>query len=155
MSDPLQEWAASQRRLARALGLSLDDWMQALDDAGARTTGLTAAAIGAAMARGLGMSVLDGLDGPALAARARLVLDPRPPRVVNPILKEAIRRAEALAPEPVGAEAASVGAGRLRERRAAVVTPRRAEAPIGDSAAEATADAPGRVGTVAGEGEDR
>jgi hypothetical protein len=155
MSDPLEDWAASQRRLARALGLSLDEWMQALDDAGARTTGLTAAAIGAAMARGLGMSVLDGLDGPALAARARRVLDPRPPRVVNPILKEAIRRADALAPEPVGVEWARVGAGRLRERRAAVVTPRRGDSPIGDSAPEATADAPGRAGPPAGEGEDR
>ncbi|MCK6550033.1 hypothetical protein L6R52_29635 [Myxococcota bacterium] len=144
-ADGLASWAENQRALARTLGLTIEDWLAALDAAGTRTTGLTAAVVGAAMARGLGLSVLDGLDGPSLAARARALIDPRPPRVESPLLKEAIRRATELG--------AGTGASRLKRAiRPAPSTDWAPEAalvretkPLGDSSDEATPDAPGRA----------
>lgn len=133
--DPRARWAKTQRDLARALGLSLEDWMDALDAASNRKTGLTAAVVGAAMSRGLGMGVLAELDGPAIARRARALLDPTPPRAKNPVLREAIRRAGELS-EGGGLE-------RLRQRREAVTTPRRGEGSLGESAPTGTPDAPG------------
>lgn len=109
--------------------------MSALDRAASRSTGLTAAVVGAAMSQGLGLGVLADLDGPALARRARGLLDPTPPRAKNPVLREAIRRAGEL---PSGG-----GLDRLRQRRDAVTTPRRGEGSLGDSAGHSTPDAPG------------
>ncbi len=110
--------------------------MEALDEAGGRHTGLTAAVIGAAMAKKMGLSVLQGLQGDALAKKARHLIDPRPPRVSNPLLKEAVRRASEIT--------AGKGAFRLkRKKRAPVDTPMRGTESIGDSARAATPDAPG------------
>lgn len=141
-SEALRAWADNQRELARALGLSIEDWLGAIDAASKRTTGLTAAVVGAAMARGLGMSVLDGLDGAALGARAKELIDPRPPRVTSPLLKEAIRRAGDLGVKPGG------GASRLKRKAASrevLPTPVRETRPLGESSDEATPDAPGRA----------
>jgi len=141
--DVQAAWARDQRALARALGLSIEEWLLAIEAAGRRTTGLTAAVIGAAMARGLGLSVLDGLDGPALAQRGRALIDPTPPRVDNPVLKEAIRRA---ADQPIGRGLARLsGDKQLKEKaeKARVPTPRRGTGSLGDSANFGTADAPG------------
>ena len=134
--DPYAKWVKTQRDLARTLGLSLEDWMEALDAAGGRRTGLTAAAVGAAMSRGLGMAVISELDGPALATRARQLLDPAPPRAKNPVLREAIRRATDELAKGGGLE-------RLRERREAVRAPRRGGGDLAASDARGTADAPG------------
>lgn len=137
--DALRQWVDNQRALARALGLTIEEWLDAIDGAGSRTTGLTAAVVGAAMARGLGLSVLDGLDGAKLSARARALIDPRPPRVTSPLLKEAVRRAEDLS--------LSTGAGarrlRTRVRRDPLPTPSREVQPLGSSADLGTPDAPG------------
>ena len=134
--DGQQRWAEDQRAMARALGLSLEQWLKTLDRASRRQTGLTAAVIGAAMAKGHGMGVLADLDGPALAQRARRLIDPAPPRAKNPILREAIRRASDL-PEGEGLD-------RLRQRREEIRTPHRAEDVIPSaSAGTGTADAPG------------
>ncbi len=133
--DARARWTETQRGLARALGVSLEDWLNALGQAGHRSTGLTAAVIGAAVSQGLGMGVLADLDGPALAARAQALLDPTPPRAQNPVLREAIRRAGDL----------SKGAGleRLKQKREALQAPRRAPGSLAGSATNATADAPG------------
>lgn len=136
-------WARDQRALARALGLSIEEWLLALEAAGRRTTGLTAAVIGAAMARGLGLSVLDGLDGPALAQRGRTLIDPTPPRVENPVLKEAIRRA---VDQPIGRGLALLSGDKKpkdKVEKVRVPTPRRGTGSLGDSANFGTADAPG------------
>lgn len=135
-SEAFARWAERQRALARALDLTIEEWLEILDAASHRTTGITAAAIGAAMARGLGMGVVRGLDTRALARRARKLIDPLPPRVANPVLKEAVRRAK----ENFGE---GQGAARLRAKREAITTPRRGEEPIGDSARTGTPDAPG------------
>src|SRR5262249_42322499 len=133
-SEALRSWADNQRALARALGLTIEDWLIAIDGAAQRTTGLTAAVIGAAMARGLGRSVLAGLDGAKLGAGARELIDPRPPRVTSPLLKEAIRRADDLGVRP------GAGASRLKRAsprtRAEIPTPVRETKPIGESAKE-------------------
>ncbi len=128
-------WAEAQRHLARALGLSIEEWVRALEAASNHKTGLTAAVIGASMARGLGMGVLDTLDPAALFARARALIDPDPPRVENPVLAEAIRRA--------GELGSGGGARRLRAERSEVTTPRRGEGSLGKSASASTPDAPG------------
>lgn len=135
--DPLAAWGAEQRALARALGMSIELWMDELDAASQRSTGLTAAVVGAAMAKGLGLSILDRLDAAALGARARALVDPRPPLVESPILAEAIRRADEL---PVGQ-----GAARLKKKRerAPVERPDRVVAAPLPSSGEATPDAPG------------
>lgn len=134
-----QSWAAEQRALARALELSLEEWLERLEAASERRTGLTAAIVGAAVAEGLGLSVLERLDPPGLMGRARELVDPRPPKAESPVLREAIRRADELT--------RSVGQGksRLRRRRAAPVeTPeRRSELQSAPSAGARTADAPG------------
>lgn len=135
MASELEAWVHGQRGLARALGLSLEEWLRELEAAGGRKTGLTAAVIGAAMARGLGMSVLDGLDAPALVQRAKALIDPEPPRVDNPVLKEAIRRA--------GELGSGKGLARLKATRREVSTPRRGAGSLGDSARTRTPDAPG------------
>jgi hypothetical protein len=141
--DRLAQWAENQRALARALGLTIEDWMKALDAAGARQTGVYAAVVGAAMARGLGLSIIEGLSGVEIARAARQLIDPKPPRVSSPLLAEAIRRAGELG---VGAEK---GAGRLRrkkvERPEPLPTPVRETKPLGESSEEATPDAPGRA----------
>ncbi len=135
--DPrLAQWAADQRALAQTLGLSLEDWLDALTAAAERRTGLTAAVIGAATSRGLGLGVLAEIDGPELAERARGLIDPRPPRVADPVLAEAIRRSDDLDAQE------GRGAARLR-RRAAPTTPEREVRPLGPSASIATPDAPG------------
>jgi hypothetical protein len=136
--EALATWADNQRALARTLGLSIEEWLAMLEAASKRSMSLTAAVIGAAKAKGLGMSVLSGLDGPALGARARALIDPRPPRVENPLLKEAIRRAGEL-----GAEGA--GARRLKrpKRKDSLPTPERETKPLGQSAGVAAPDAPG------------
>ena len=131
------KWAADQRALARALGLTIEQWCADLAAAGARRTGLTAAVVGAAMAKGLGLGVLAKLDGPALAERAAALIDPAPPQVADPIIAEAIRRADELD------ASAGKGASRLRRRPSSVETPQRQARPIGSSATGATADAPG------------
>ncbi|MCC7386676.1 MAG: hypothetical protein IT384_32865 [Deltaproteobacteria bacterium] len=127
----LQSWAAAQRSLARTLGLSIEEWLGELDSAGERKTGLTAAVVGAAMAAGLGLGVLDRLNGSALAARARSLIDPLPPQVESPVLAEAIRRADELD--------LAAGKGR-RLLRGAGGEARTRELP---SASQATSDAPG------------
>ena len=132
----LQVWAEAQKNLARALGLSIEDWIRALEAASRRKTGLTAAVIGASMARGLGMSVLDALDPDGLFERARELIDPEPPRVDNPVLAEAIRRA--------GELGSGGGAKRLKApKRREVSTPQRGRGSLGKSASTATPDAPG------------
>ena len=143
----LVAWAEDQRALARALGLSIEEWLAELDGAAERKTGLTAAVVGAAVSQGLGLEVLDSLDGPSLAARARALIDPRPPRVESPILAEAIRRADEL-----GA-GSGAGARRLKQSRtrADVPVPDREARPIGPSADQGTADAPGAPEDAAGE----
>ncbi len=136
--DVLATWGAEQRALARALGLSIELWMDELDAAAQRSTGLTAAVVGAAMAKGLGLSILDRLDAAALGAQARALVDPNPPRVDSPVLAEAIRRADEL---PEGA-----GAARLKRKRRERVEPPRPDRvdtlPL-PSSTEATPDAPG------------
>lgn len=135
-SDALATWGAEQRALARALGLSIEEWLAELEAAGARTTGLTAAVVGAAMTQGLGLGILDRLDAAALVAQARHLVDPTPPRVESPVLAEAIRRADEL---PAGQ-----GAARLkRKSKAAPPRPDRVEAAPLPSATTATPDAPG------------
>ena len=79
VADGLRKWAEAQRDLARALGLSLDDWLTALDAAGRNRAGLTAAVIGASVARGRGIPKLNEVDGPALATFARELIDPASP----------------------------------------------------------------------------
>lgn len=138
LSAILEQWAADQRALARALGLSIEDWLRALDGAARRGPQLTAAAIGAVSARGLPAGLVRSLDGPSLARRARRLIDPRPPRTENPILKEAIRRGSELRAGP--------GVARLLERRESVLTPRRGLGSIGESARMVTPDAPGDDG---------
>jgi hypothetical protein len=135
-NEARKQWATDQRALARAVGLSIEDWLIALDAASARTSQLTAAVVGAAMAKGLGLSVLDGLDGQALASLARTLIDPRPPRVRSPLLKEAVRRAE---------ELGTSRGGRLlkRPRRDPLPTPQRETRPVGESSDVATPDSPG------------
>lgn len=129
------QWAVEQRALARALGLSIEDWLAALDDAARNRAGLTAAVIGASMARGRGMPRLAEIDGPALAALARQLIDPEPPRAHHPVLAEAIRRADTL----------TSGEGGRRLARSRPVAPDRAAPSDAPSAAEATADAPGEA----------
>jgi hypothetical protein len=132
----LEVWAEAQRNLARALGLSIEDWIRALEAASKRKTGLTAAVIGASVARGLGMTVLDSLDPDALVARAKALVDPTPPRVENPVLAEAIRRSTELS--------GGGGAKRLKRKRREVSTPARGRRSLGKSSSMATPDAPGR-----------
>lgn len=132
----MEQWGRDQRALARALGLSIEEWLGALDGASKRTSGLTAAVIGASMARGLGMSILDGFDAATLLVLARQLVDPEPPRVENPLLKEAIRRADELGP--------STGAARLkRRRREEIRAPVRGSGFAASSAETSTPDAPG------------
>lgn len=100
--------------------------------AGERTAGLTAAVIGAAVSRGASLSILDGLDGVALAERAALLVDPAPPRVEHPAIAEAIRRADEL----------PRGSGRERLSRK-LPRPERDETEPAPSAPEPSADAPG------------
>ena len=139
MSDELKEWVQAQRALAQALGLSLEDWLNALDAAGRHRPGVTAAVIGASIARKRGMPDLTQIDGPALAAKARALIDPAPPRTDHPVLAEAIRRAGGL----------SEGQGAQRLTRAPVRRPDRAAPSDAPSATEATADAPGTTGRPA------
>ena len=134
MSNELSAWAEGQRALARALGISLEDWVHAIREAGHRKTGLTAAVIGAAMARGLGMGVLDQLDGPTLAGQAQTLIDPEPPKVENPVLREALRRADEL---PRGD-----GLRRLKKKEE-IEAPKRGAGPKAASAKTPTPDAPG------------
>jgi len=134
--EALAAWAQQQRALARSLNVSLEVWMDELDAAAVRTTGLTGAVLGAAMANGLGMAVLDRLDGPKLAAEARTLVDPNPPRVASPVLAEAIRRADEI----------PAGAGARRLKRSAPDRPDRVEAEPLPSANAATPDAPGEEG---------
>lgn len=137
MSEALAKWAENQRALARALDLTIEEWLEILDAASHRTTGITAAAIGAAMARGMGMAVVRGLDTRALGQRAKKLIDPTPPRVKNPVLKEAVRRAR-----DDGIETGA-GAARLRARRESIRAPVRGEGSIGESVSVGTPDAPG------------
>jgi hypothetical protein len=128
----LASWAADQRALARALGLSIAEWLSVLEAAAERKTGLTAAVIGAATAAGLGLDILDRLDGAELAKRARELIDPEPPKVESPILAEAIRRKDEL-------EVQGKGASRLKGN----ASPPRVVGPDLPSADTATSDAPG------------
>ena len=138
MTSPRRvQWASDQRALARALGLTIEEWTADLAEAGDRKTGLTAAVVGAAMAAKLGMGVLARLDGPALAARAQALVDPAPPNVHDPIIGEAIRRADELSASE------GKGASRLKRRTSSIETPQRETRPIGASSVEPTADAPG------------
>ena len=133
VSEALRQWAEDQRALARALGLSLDDWLAALDAAGRNRAGLTAAVIGASMARKRGIPNLGAVNGPELATRARALIDPEPPRTEHPVLAEAIRRSQDL----------QTGEGARRLGRSVVARPDRVGPSTAPSAAEATADAPG------------
>lgn len=140
-AEAIARWVENQRALARALGLTIEEWLDALERAGRRSAGLTAAVVGAAMGQGLGLDVLQGLDGAALAVRARALIDPAPPRVENPLLREAIRRAAELGARP------GTGARRLRApgRRVELPTPAREARALGRSSDEATPDAAGTV----------
>lgn len=138
ISDNLSSWARDQRALARALGLSIEDWMTELKSAADRKTGLTAAIVGAATARGLGLSVIGRIQAPELASRACELVDPNPPRVTDPVLAEAIRRADEL-----GATAGR-GALRLKARsKKKRPVPKRSTGPSRASDNTPTADAPG------------
>ena len=144
MSEALEQWVQAQRAMARALGVSLEDWMAALDAAARHRAGLTAAVIGASMARKLGMPNLSRVDGSRLAATARQLIDPAPPRARHPVLAEAIRRAQnhpADDEDPV-AEGPQAGAGAQRLARSET-RPDRAAPSTAPSAAVPTADAPG------------
>lgn len=149
--EEIAQWAENQRALARALGLTIDDWMRALDAAGARRTGVYAASVGAAMARKLSLAALEGFDSVALASRARGVIDPKPPRVSSPLLAEAIRRADELGAGPVRSGASrlkrksAASAAAASERATALPTPARDTKPLSEwaSADDATPDAPG------------
>lgn len=136
----LEQWAENQRALARALGLSVEEWLIVIEAASRRATGLLAAAVGAAVARGQGLGVLEGLDGPKLGDLARTLIDPNPPRAENPLLKEAIRRADDLGLQ------AGAGARRLKAQktRTPLPVPLRDARPLGESADVPTPDAPGR-----------
>lgn len=127
----LEVWAHDQRALARALGLSIEEWIGQLEAAAERKTGLYAAAIGAATVSGLGLAVLDRLDGAKLAQTARALIDPKPPEVRDPVLAEAIRRADEVD--------AAAGRGAARLKRSKVDR----DAQSFPSAQEKTADAPG------------
>ena len=131
-------WVQDQKALARALGLSIDDWIRQLEQAAERKTELTAAIIGAATSRGLGLGVISRVNGEGLAVKARELLDPEPPQVTDPVLAEAIRRADEMNIKP------GSGASRLKRRRAPEI-PARPVGPERESATEATADAPGEV----------
>ncbi len=133
MSETLEQWARDQRALASALGLSVDRWLVVLEAAGANRAGVTAAVIGASMARRLGMPNLAEVDGPALVETARALLDPEPPRVRHPVVAEAIRRADGWEP----------GRGARRLTRTPAARPDRAAPSDAPSSTQATADAPG------------
>lgn len=133
--DRAAAWGRDQRALAKALGLTIEEWLAELEAASQRSTGLTAAVVGAAMASGLGLSVLDRLDPAGLAARARVLIDPRPPKTESPVLAEAIRRAE-----EAGGPTAGTGA-RLLKRTSE--RPPRIVQPDYPSAETPTSDAPG------------
>lgn len=137
-SKPVAKWTRDQKSLARALGLSIDDWIRQLELASQRKTELTAAVIGAATSRGLGLGVISRVDGASLAEKARNLLDPEPPQVTDPVLAEAIRRADEMN------VTSGRGASRLK-RKQKPATPQRAVGPERESANEATADAPGEV----------
>ncbi|MFO0724655.1 MAG: hypothetical protein U1E65_12810 [Myxococcota bacterium] len=126
-------WGQDQRALAKALGLTIEEWLAALEQASQSGAGLTAAVVGAAMAGGLGLGVLDKLDAPKLLVRARALIDPRPPKVESPILAEAIRRADEQKPQGAGARLL-----RKKEER-----PQRTEQALLPSDATSTPDAPG------------
>ena len=131
-------WASSQRALARALGLTIQEWSEELYAASERPSSLRAAVMGAAIAEGLGLGVLSELDEKALGLRARDLVDPLPPRVQDKVLAEAVRRSEELENH------AGRGARRLRKRRGEdLPVPQSEVRPLGGSAVEATADAPG------------
>lgn len=137
MREELAQWVRDQRALARALGLTIEEWILALERASKRRTGLTAAVIGAATARKMGLGILAQLDGPKLYGRAKSLIDPEPPRPEHPVLREVIRRADEL---PTGG-----GAGRLKKAEPKdIKVPVRGEISIGESASVATPDAPGR-----------
>ena len=139
-NESFVSWAIDQRALARALGLSISDWMACLREAGDQKTGLTAAVVGAASARGMGLSVIGRVNGPALAERACGLLDPEPPRVSDPVLAEAIRRAQATEIDAVEGR----GAARLKAKRNPdPKTPMRETGPDRSSDQTPTADAPG------------
>ncbi|MCB9653861.1 MAG: hypothetical protein H6729_06995 [Deltaproteobacteria bacterium] len=144
MNESLIDWAADQRALARALGLTIEAWLDVLQAASQRRAPLGAAVIGAAARVGLSPSTaLGSLEPTQLFERARALIDPRPPRVDNPVLKEAIRRADELG--------SGLGARRLKQRSPAAMRPRtetlerpqRGTSNLGPSSRMATADAPG------------
>ncbi len=134
--DAKRQWAQNQKALARALGLSVAQWMWALEEAGERTTRLTAAAIGSGMAKGIGMRILDGLDGPKLTTLAKELIDERPVRAQHPLIREALRQ---------GGPKAGAGRGRALLKRGAegASPPSRAQEKPRPSAEEPTPDAPG------------
>ncbi|MEE2902946.1 MAG: hypothetical protein VYC39_11480 [Myxococcota bacterium] len=131
-------WVRDQKSLARALGLSIEDWIRQLEQASERRTELTAAVIGAATSKGLGLGVISRVNGERLAHTARGLLDPEPPQVTDPVLAEAIRRADEMSTKQ------GLGASRLKRKREHQ-TPSRSVGPERESATEATADAPGEV----------
>ncbi|MEO1338269.1 MAG: hypothetical protein AAFV29_21675 [Myxococcota bacterium] len=133
VSDALRQWAEEQRALARALGWSIEAWLAELDRAGRHRAGVTAAVIGAAVARKRKMPNLSQVDGQSLAEQARALIDPEPPRTRHPVVTEAIRRATDLAE----------GEGARRLARTEVQRPDRAAPSSAPSASDSTADAPG------------
>ncbi|MEM7678466.1 MAG: hypothetical protein AAF449_20945 [Myxococcota bacterium] len=133
MSDALRQWAKEQRALARALGWSIEAWLTELERAGRHRAGVTAAVIGAAVAKKRKMPNLSEVDGLALAAQARALIDPEPPRTRHPVVTEAIRRSADLAK----------GEGARRLSRSDVRRPDRAEPSSAPSSSDSTADAPG------------
>ncbi|MBK8014759.1 MAG: hypothetical protein IPK13_25850 [Deltaproteobacteria bacterium] len=143
MDDALAQWAADQRALARALGLTIEAWLGALEAASLRHAPLAAAVVGAAARSGLSPSVVLGRLKPAeLFERARGLVDPRPPRVANPVLKEAIRRADELG-SGLGARRLKQKSSAARLRTESLERPQRGASNLGPSSRIATADAPG------------
>lgn len=131
----VQRWVEEQRRLASALGLELSEWSERLEAAGGRRTELMAAVVGASAARKLGLAWVSGIDGEALAVRARALLgtDAAQPKLRHPVLAAAVAR---------DALRAGAGASQLRAR---VEPPKRGGGSLGPSAALGTPDAPGEA----------
>ena len=118
-ADELSRWVEEQYALAGALGLSIEDWVEALELASCRRTELLAAVVGAASAKKKGLGILRRVNSERLARRARELL---------------------LSDD--GSDISQM----LVKTRSEVSSPRRGGKALGPSSGAATADAPGSRG---------